>query len=149
MADKVFSEFEATLQKSNQMLSELEDELGWQDRHRQSYAAMREVLHALRDRLPFREALQLSAQLPMLMAGVFVDGWKPKDKPVKMTAEEMYQRIAQHFPYSVEGGVPMMVHAVWQVLKRHVSPGELEDIEANLPKEFVFSLEGKNRLPVM
>lgn len=37
---------------------------------------IRAVLHSLRNRISHEESFQLMAQLPMVLKGVYVDGWK-------------------------------------------------------------------------
>jgi uncharacterized protein (DUF2267 family) len=140
MGDREFTEFETTVAKSNRILNELEEEMGWQNRRSQTYAAMREVLHALRDRLVFSEAIQFAEQLPMLLAGVYIDGWKPAKTPMKMDKEEFYNRIQAHLPYKIDGGADRLVKAVWKVLQKNISKGELDDIRASMPKDLSAAL---------
>lgn len=75
--------FDRTLQATNIWLDEVMQEADWADRHK-AYSALRVVLHALRDRLPVDEASHLSAQLPMLLRGVFFEGWHPAGTPVRL-----------------------------------------------------------------
>src|SRR5919204_6915564 len=89
--------FDTTLQKTNAWLKELMEELDWDDRHR-SYLALRTTLHALQDRLNVGEAVQLGAQLPMLVRGFYFEGWNPAHTPVKARhREDFLQDIAQYF----------------------------------------------------
>jgi uncharacterized protein (DUF2267 family) len=57
------------------------------------------VLHALRDRLTVNEAAQFGAQLPMLVRGIYYEGWDPTRLPVKMNREEFLQRVPAGVPY--------------------------------------------------
>ncbi|HEY7713558.1 MAG TPA: DUF2267 domain-containing protein, partial [Candidatus Binatia bacterium] len=59
--------FEGTLQKTQIWLNDIMTELDWHDQPHKAYLALRTVLHALRDRLTVEEAVQLGAQLPMLV----------------------------------------------------------------------------------
>ena len=64
--------FDTTVQETNAWLNQIEARLppcGKQD----AYQALRTVLQVLRDKLPQDAVLGLSAQLPMLMRGLFLE----------------------------------------------------------------------------
>lgn len=127
--------FEGTYQTTNAWLKELMEELDWQDRHR-AYRALRAVLHALRDRLTVEETADLGAQLPMLIRGLYYEGWTPSGKPVKERKREDFLAHIEAafrddpaiFPEAVAG-------AVFKVLQRHVSAGEIGDVKQILPAQ--------------
>jgi uncharacterized protein (DUF2267 family) len=100
-----------------------------------SYNALRAVLHALRDRLPVQEAAHLAAQLPMLVRGIYYEGWKPSRVPVKMSREEFLARVRREFPFDIKDDMEGLTHTVLQALRQHVTEGEWEDIESTVPKE--------------
>ncbi len=75
--------FDGTMQKTEIWLNELMAELEWEGKPEKTYFALRTVLHALRDRLTVEEAVQLGAQLPMLVRGFYYEGWTLKGKPHK------------------------------------------------------------------
>jgi uncharacterized protein (DUF2267 family) len=128
--------FDSTLEKTNAILKQIEQANGWpKERRIQSYHALRAVLHAVRDRLTVEEAAQLSAQLPMLVRGIYFEGWDPTRVPVKMNREEFLARIRGEFRYSLSGGIERLFETVVQALRRHVTDGEWEDVRANLPKD--------------
>ncbi|MFF0065377.1 DUF2267 domain-containing protein [Streptomyces sp. NPDC005279] len=130
-----FSSFDTMVDKANRLLKEIEQAFGWpKERRNQSYAALRGVLHALRDRLSVDETAHFGAQLPTLIRGVYYDGWKPAETPVKMNREEFLARVKEEFPYAVEGGTEELVHTVLEVLKGHVSEGEWGALKAHMPK---------------
>jgi uncharacterized protein (DUF2267 family) len=136
MSDKGFSTFATTMDKTNHILKLIEQAYGWpHDLRRQSYAALRAVLHALRDRLTVEEAAQLSAQLPILVRGIYFDGWVPSRVPMKMHREEILQRVAENFPYEVEGGVERLIPTVLEALRVNITEGEWEDVKSSMPKE--------------
>ncbi len=135
MTNAGLAEFDNTIQKTNELLKEIEAAFGWEKRRNQSYAALRAVLHTLRDRLPIEEAAQLGAQLPMLVRGMYYEGWNPSQVPIKVNKEEFLQLIRQEFPFSIEGDIEDVVEVVLTALRKHVSTGEAEDIVSILPKD--------------
>lgn len=138
MSKTGYHAFDTTVDKTNRMLREIEEACGWShERRNQSYGALRAVLHTLRDRLTVQESAQLAAQLPMLVRGMYYDGWDPGAVPKKMKREEFLARVRAEVPYELPGGPEALVHAVLEVLERHTSPGEWRGIRAGLPKDLV------------
>jgi uncharacterized protein (DUF2267 family) len=128
--------FDVTIEKTNKVLKDIEESYGWpRERRKESYDALRAVLHALRDRLVVTEAADMAAQLPTLIRGLFYEGWKPAKVPVKMTREEFLGRVRREFPFEVEGGPGLLVERVVQAIRRYVTEGEWEDIRSTLPRE--------------
>lgn len=131
--------FEKTIEKSNAWIRELMRDLDWADPNR-TYRALRVVLHALRDHLPLEETVQLGAQLPMLLRGVYYEGWRPADRLAKERHEaDFLLRVAKYFDKDSEvetvGDLSRMVAAVFGLLSRHVSEGEISEIVHLLPRE--------------
>jgi uncharacterized protein (DUF2267 family) len=127
--------FDTTLQKTNSWLHEIMREMGCQER-REAYQALRATLHALRDRLTIEEVAQLAAQLPMLVRGFYYEGWDPSGKPVKARDPEAFLAlIAKELRGDDEIDADRAARAVFAVLARRITQGELEDIQGLLPKE--------------
>jgi uncharacterized protein (DUF2267 family) len=130
--------FDTTLHKTHAWLKEIMQALGTEDRHK-AYLALRAVLHALRDRLTVEEVAQLGAQLPMLIRGLYYEGWDPTDKPLKERhKEEFLGHIYRAFK-TTRAGEPdvdpeKVARAVFKVLCKKISEGEIEDILHILPK---------------
>jgi uncharacterized protein (DUF2267 family) len=125
--------FDQTLQKTNIWLKEIMDDVG-PDRQR-AYHALRAVLHTLRDRLTVEEAAHLSAQLPLLIRGIYFEGWHPAHKPTKERAkEEFLEKVAAR----LQGVEPMnpetATRSVLEVVQRNVDPAEVEHVKHMLPR---------------
>lgn len=103
---------------------------------REAYAATRAVFHALRDRISTDEAAQLSAQMPMLLRGLFYEGWNPKSSASK---ERQLEAFLAHIKRELHGHPNLApekaASAVFAVLAEHVSAGEVDDIVASLPRQ--------------
>src|SRR5690606_12357746 len=103
MAETGYASFNRTVDKTNRVLREIEEAHGWSsERRNQSYAALRAVLHALRDRLTVEESAQFAAQLPMLIRGIYYDGWRPSTVPVKADRKEFLERVASELAFEVQ-----------------------------------------------
>lgn len=127
--------FDTTVHKTNAWLNELLRELGWQDKHG-AYLAMRATLHALRDRLTVDEVAQLGAQLPMLIRGFYYEGWDPSDKPPRERHRAQFlERIEREFRGGERIDPERVARAVFTVLAKRVSEGEIEDVKHVLPAE--------------
>jgi len=127
------AEFDNAVQKANVWLKDLMEQRQWQDRHR-AYAELRVVLHALRDHLRVDEVAGLGAQLPMLVRGIYYEGWKPANNLLTERSRELFlSHITEGLrDFSVEP--EQVVRAVFQVLTNHLSSGEIEEVKQCLPK---------------
>jgi uncharacterized protein (DUF2267 family) len=126
--------FDRTLQVTNVWLDDVMQELGWSSRAK-GYHALRAVLHALRDRLPVNDAAHLSAQLPLLVRGIFFDGWHPAKTPVKeRTRDQFLVHVTEGFLFDPEADSRTIAAAVLKVLSKHVTGGEVDKIKHVLPE---------------
>jgi uncharacterized protein (DUF2267 family) len=98
---------------------------------RQATAA---VFHALRDRLTPREADQLKAQLPRDLKAVWEEGEATGRSPLKLSREQFLQRVKTEARAGSLRDARWMTLAVFAALKEQLSPGEAEDVYAQLPK---------------
>jgi uncharacterized protein (DUF2267 family) len=126
--------FDTTTQKTRIWLNDLMEILEWKDKPRKAYIGLRAVLHALRDRLTIQEAVQLGAQLPLLIRGVYYEGWKLTGKPVRERhKEEFLDHIKRAFRDDTTVDPEKVARAVFQVLSKRTSSGEIEDVRHMLP----------------
>lgn len=125
--------FDTTVQETNAWLKLIEQRLPPCDRG-DAYSALRAVLHVLRDHLPQEAVLGLSAQLPMLMRGFFLEGWRPANGASRIRDPEGFlqaveQKLPDRFPREPKGAV----EAVLQVLAEQVDRDEADKIAGHLP----------------
>ena len=118
--------------KAEMWINQICAELGSRDEER-AYLALRASLHALRDRLPVQEAAHLAAQLPMMIRGLFFEGWHPATRrPRSRSRDGFLEQVAREIPPgALEPEVA--VRAVFAVLSKHVSPGQIENVRHTLP----------------
>ena len=124
---------ETTVQKTHQWIDSLA-EAGHMDSHT-AYQALRAVLQTLRDRLPAPEAAHFAAQLPILVRGIFYEGYRPSQTPEGLSRQDFLDRVAEKI---VSGRVIDPLEAARQVfalLERFLGCGELEKIGLVLPAE--------------
>lgn len=93
------------------------------------------VLHALRDRLTTDEADQMFAQLPEELKEIWAEGEEAEREPIKMKREEFYERIVRDAGLPSTREARWMTLAVFAALKEQVSPGEAQDVMAQLPRD--------------
>jgi uncharacterized protein (DUF2267 family) len=129
-----FDVFDRTVHKSLRWLDELALEL--QVDRQGAYRLLRAVLHALRDRLTVVEAVELGAQMPMLLRGLYFDGWSPSGKPARFRRlVDLVARVRHELPPSAGDELARAaIAAVFRVLDRHISAGELADVRHCLPR---------------
>ena len=109
-------------------LNLLQQDLGWPDRSR-AYLLLRATLHAIRDFLSVDEAADLSAQLPLLIRGIFFDGWVPAKTPAKArSVDDFLDRVTNAFSGDPLAEPDVAVAAVFSVLRRQISPGEYQQV---------------------
>ena len=124
-----------TCEKTNIWLNELAQDLDWDDRD-MVFRALRVVLHQLRDRLPLNESVQLASQLPMLIRGCYYENWVPKNQPSHIKAESFVSEVGFAFPGDSTVDPDQITKAVFRLIARHVSKGEIADVIACLPKDY-------------
>lgn len=97
--------------------------------------ALRAGLHAIRDRLPASEAVDLGAQLPTLIRGIYYEGWTLRNDPgLIRDRAAMLARVKRELAPDPRLTPTEVLGAVIQVLAAHVSPGEIEHVIATLPR---------------
>lgn len=127
--------FDSTVQESNRWLALLLQKIGGEDRHR-AYVILRATLHALRDRLGTHSAAHFAAQLPMLLRGLFYEGWRPSDSPSKERhIPDFLDAFRSHLPPGMAVNAEQAVRAVFSVIWETIDPGEVGKILEVMPRD--------------
>jgi uncharacterized protein (DUF2267 family) len=122
------------VQQTQEWLKELRDNGDLADEGT-AYSVLRAVLHQLRDRLTPEEAVDLAAQLPLIVRGVYFEGWRPARTPEKVrTRREFLDGVATKLrPHPIDS--ERAVRDVFALVAHHCDPGEVADVIAQLPDE--------------
>jgi uncharacterized protein (DUF2267 family) len=127
--------FDKTEQKTMHWINSVAANMGSTDMQR-SYAVLRAVLHATRDRLIPDEAVQFGAQLPMLVRGFYYEGWHPNNKPRKYRHKAQFlEEIHKKVPTLDNAQLERATTAVFETLESEMPGGELKQIRQSLPEE--------------
>jgi len=128
--------FDETLHTTQTWLHELESRLALDDRQA-AYRVLRAGLHTLRDALEVIESAHLSAQLPMLIRGIYFEGWRPSATPHRFRDREeflaaMKKALGPRSDIPPEAAMGQLV----EVMRMHVSEGEMEDVRRCVPEAY-------------
>ncbi|MGE5183088.1 MAG: DUF2267 domain-containing protein [Acidobacteriota bacterium] len=97
--------------------------------------ALRAGLHAIRDRLPAAEVVDLGAQLPVLIRGIYYEGWRLTNDPTRIRNRvEMLDRVERELHPDKRFEPLAVLRAVIELVTEHVSQGEITDVISTLPR---------------
>jgi uncharacterized protein (DUF2267 family) len=123
---------------AHEWIDELGDILDWSNDGR-THLLLRTVLHAIRDFLTVDEAADLAAQLPVLVRGIYYEGWDPSGTPERpRTKEAFMRRITDEFQRDPLDNPEAAVAGVVRLLNKHVSAGEMAQVRQSLRKGLRF-----------
>jgi uncharacterized protein (DUF2267 family) len=128
--------FDSHVETANRWIKELSQRLGLPPGDpRRAVHALRAGLHAIRDRLPACEVLDLGAQLPTLIRGLYYEGWTLQKNPARIRSRAaMIARVEAELGSDERLDALDVLRAVIHLLGEHISAGELADIVATLPR---------------
>ena len=127
---------DTSVQRTHEWLHDVERELGFQS-ERAAYAALRATLHALRDRLPVELVAHFGAGLPMLVRGIYYEGWHPSTAHLKAARDE---DLSESMRNDLRGhdelqNVEQVAAKVMRVIDQHMDPGQIDHIFDAWPKQ--------------
>jgi len=89
--------FERTTHEAHEWVNDLAGRTGWTS-ERDVLRLLRVVLTKIRDHLLVDEMAQFAAQLPIVLRGMYYEGWQPKKTPI-------HERHAADFVASIEAKI--------------------------------------------
>lgn len=128
--------FDSHVATANTWLDQIINNLDLQPADRpRALHALRAGLHAIRDRLPAAEVVDLGAQLPTVIRGIYYDGWTLANDPTRIRDRTaMIARVEKELAHDPRLDPVDVLRAVIHLLVEHVSPGEILDVVATLPR---------------
>jgi uncharacterized protein (DUF2267 family) len=132
---------ERSAEKANIWFKDVANELGNGDRQ-YAYRVLRAVLHVLRDRLGIDAAAKLAAQLPTLIRGIYYEDWDPSRTPMPPhTPDTFLEHVVSEGRFSGETEASGAVTAVATVLRKRLTPGEIDAVLAVMPEQLRVLIE--------
>jgi uncharacterized protein (DUF2267 family) len=127
---------ERSAEKASIWLRDVAIEFGDDSDRQYAYRVLRAVLHVLRDRLTIDVAAKLGAQLPTLIRGIYYEEWDPCHTPMPPhTIDTFVEHVVSEGRFSGETEASVAVTAVASVLRRHLTPDEIDAILAVMPEK--------------
>lgn len=148
------TEFDTYAARGNELLGMLSEEL--EVTTTKALRILRCVLHVIRDHLSTAESLQLIAQLPIIVKGIYVEQWNTQTKKQRLhSLTEFLNEIRDYddklaeYDFGTAAATEKIVKAVFKTLHFYISDGEFEDLIAALPvplKKFISDSIGKGNI---
>jgi len=123
----------AAVHATEDWIDDLMGRLGWHDRER-GYLALLAAMHALRDCLGRDEAVYLGAHLPVLLRGLYYEGWHPAGRVAAKSRGAFLERIHDGVHRDPAVDAEQVARALFALLAARLPAAELEDAKAATPK---------------
>ena len=133
MSAKGLEVIDHTVQTTHEWINELKERLDWVG-HRDALHLLRVTLTGVRDHLSHEEVADFAAQLPLLIRGMFYEGWQPAGTPLKDRSQQTFvDRIEEQIASSIDYRGVEDISTVFKLLNARISTGEISDMRGNLP----------------
>ena len=134
--------FEQYVPEAKRFLIEVAQELRNPSDEDGAYRILRNVMHTVREILSPEESMHLISQLPLILKGVYIDGWKMHNKNRIRSKREFLEalRSTSDLPgrdFGNDQEAIRKVQCVLHVLQNHVSTGEITHILDQFPAELL------------
>jgi uncharacterized protein (DUF2267 family) len=129
------------IEEANAFFKAVAEEIGNPDDKDQGFRVSRAFLRTLRDHITVEESMHLISQLPMILKGIYVDGWKITSQRFhRYSLHDFLEELREQSPRTADidfgDDIEAKAHVIGviRVLKRYVSEGEIRDIRSQLPE---------------
>lgn len=127
--------FDKTIQETHVCLKNLMDRLEIDDRQL-AFSILRATLHAVRDRVGPESVTPLGAQLPLLLRGVYYEGWKiSRPATAERHVADFVDHIMRQLPAGRISNQEDAVAGALAVIRTMIDPGEALKIIRMFPAE--------------
>jgi uncharacterized protein (DUF2267 family) len=135
MSSSGLAVFDKTVQETNLWLKDLMSRLNIDDRE-MAYTILKATLHTVRDRIGPVNAVHLGAQLPILLRGVYYEGWRITAEPSKERHKADFLRHAhREMPNILDTDTELAVRAVFEVMWERLDQGETGKLVRLFPSD--------------
>lgn len=127
--------FDTTVQQTNLWLKDIMERIETDDRHL-AYQLLRATLHMIRDRIGPENAVHFGAQLPMLIRGLYYEGWRMAHTPTRTRhLADFIDDIEDEARRKLGADREQLVRAVFQVIADRIDPGEVDKLIKAFPED--------------
>ena len=130
----------AGVRTAHTWLNAVADGLGTDDR-RFALRALRAWMHTVRDRIGVSNSAHVAAQLPMMLRGLWYEGWVPAHGPVRHGVAAFVEQFAESAHVERSQVVPI-AGRITRALDGLFAPGELNQVFAVLSAPLDIALWG-------
>src|SRR5208337_2685426 len=123
MKPRELQELDRAVGEAQSWIDDLAQRLGWRERGK-AYAALVGALHALRDTLPRDEAVYFGAQLPVLLRGLYYEGWHPGAHLAAQSVFAICERIHEAVNRDARIDPEQVARAVFALLAARIAASE-------------------------
>ncbi len=129
------TELKTALAEAERWIDAFMELLGWHDRDK-SYRALTGAMHAFRDSLPWDEAAQIAGCLPIVLRGLFLEGWHPTSPSLPLANRSvLLERVHDSVHRELGIDPEQVLRGFLALLAQRLPPSELEDAKAVTPDE--------------
>src|SRR5205823_14920376 len=133
MSQQGLETIESTTQKTHEWIARVAEALHMEKRD--AYKSLRAVLQTVRDRLQVDIAVHFGAQLPMLIRGLYYEGWEPSKVPIKLSRQQFLDAIQEKIVVDRVIDPLETVQAVLGVAAIYIGGGEMEKVKHSFPSD--------------